>query len=249
MSASDNLNPDTLEGVTGMIETFSYYLNLRLMSKTQGIDIKIPATVDQIVEMAVRLPKPEVASWAALAVGKIPSKAKSKAKTEAAENGDEGKRVRARWSDANKAEMVRLVEDADFREETLGKEGTRLGHVNWAALARRYGFSGTAPIHRQYQVITKKEPPGVAKRKEVTEGGEPSVKKAKPSSGAIAVDIDGWKEAEHLELIKLVEDESHRKKVTGKRHLKWSRIAEALGKGKKECKNKYTTLTGKDIDD
>lgn len=61
------------------------------------------------------------------------------------------------WTEDKKEELVRMVEDEKFRYERLGSDGTYRGHVNWAALARRYGFSGSAPVQKQYRAITGKE--------------------------------------------------------------------------------------------
>lgn len=254
---AENVDPTTVAGIANISERISYYLNLQLAAKAHGVEVRVPAALQQIVTLAANLPAPEGSSWAALAVGKLPVKAKSK-KPAGGENGDSGSKVRGKWDDDSKAELVRLVDDEDFREEVLGKEGTRQGHVNWAALARRYGFSGNQPIHRQYKLMTGKEPPGVAAKREAGEGEGPAAKKPKKDgdgagpSGASAegvVSADGWTKVESDKLVKLVEDEGYRKLETGKRHLKWSRVAEVLGKGKKECKKKYVALTGKEIDD
>ena len=257
MEPNGGLNADTPAGVAAISSTIGYYLNLRLLSKTQGVDVVMPAAMDQIVQLACTLPPAEGASWAYLAVGKVPTKGKAKAKKAApAGDGEDGKqRSRGQWTEANKAEMVRLVEDVTFREDTLDKDATHQGHVNWAALARRYGFSGTGPIHRMYTAMTGKDPPGVVKRKEAGEGSEPAPKKAKSEAAPKAAaapampSADGWTPVQCSELVKLVEDEAHRKRVTGKRHLKWSRVADALAKGKKESKKKYTAITGKEVDD
>ena len=57
---------------------------------------------------------------------------------------------------------------------------------------------------------------------------------------------DGWTNEECEILVKLVEDATFRKAQTGKKKLKWSKIADNIGKHKKESKKKYTLLTGKE---
>lgn len=249
---------NTVSGITALCETISYYFNLRLTAKSRALEIPLPVAVGQIAELASSLKPPTTSDWAALAVGKLPPKTKIK---QSSENGGDNKKSRGKWTEAGKEEMVKLVDDSEFRMQVLGERGTRLGHVNWSMLAERYNFSGVAPIYRQYKESTGRDPPGVKLKREKEEeketgkaGGaaaEPESKRVKgkevkqkaPETGQ----HDGWKKSECDELIKLVENESYRKNVTGKRHLKWSRIAEALKKEKKECKRKYTAVTGKEI--
>lgn len=248
---------NTPSGIVAIAESVTYYLNLRLSAKEAHVDVVIPAAVEQIVELASSLPLPSTQNWASLAVGKMPKEAKAKAAKPEGEGG--AARSRGKWTDANKEELVKMVEDASFRTEILGSDGTHNGFPNWSALARRYGFSGVAPVYRQYQAITNKDPPGIKAKpaKEGGEGGEPAAKKAKKETNgagtsniaaAVAVDVaaDGWtKEACDL-LVKLVEDAAYRKAQTGKKKLKWSKIAENIGKHKKESKKKYTQITGKE---
>ena len=262
MASNGELNPDTVSGVTSICENVAYYLNLRLSAKTQNVEVSLPPAVQQIVELATTLPRTDVHAWAALAVGKMPKDIKSKAtKPEAADGGDGKPRARGKWTETNKKELVQMVEDETFRNEALGADGTHNDHVNWAALARRYGFSGPAPVHRQYQAITGKDPPGVKLTKPKTtkdgeEGpSEPAAKKPRVEQPVVAAApaapaaADGWSPESLSKLIKLVEDESYRKQQTGKRHLKWSRVADCLTKNKKECKKKYTALTGKEVEE
>jgi hypothetical protein len=255
MASIEGADVSTPSGITAIAESVTYYLNLRLSAKEAHVNVAIPAAVEQIVELASGLPLPSTQNWASLAVGKMPKEAKSKAAKPEGEGG--AARSRGKWSEANKEELVKMVEDASFRTEILGSDGTRNGFPNWSALARRYGFSGVAPIHRQYQAITNKDPPGIKAKpaKEGDEGGEPAAKRAKKetngagtSKGAAAADVavDGWtKEACDI-LVKLVEDAAYRKAQTGKKKLKWSKIAENIGKHKKESKRKYTQITGKE---
>lgn len=242
---SQDLNADTSEGVIDLCSKISYYMNLRIAAKSHDQpDFPTPAAINQIIQLAISLPEPEKAGWGALAANKLPSMGKAK------KAAGEGTSQRAeKLNDEQKQELVRLVEDEAYRSEVLGKEGTHQGHVNWTGLARRYGFATPAPIHRQYQNITGKDPPGVTKR-EKKEGGEPSPKKQKVEDHpAPAARTDGWTKAMCDELVKLIEDEDYRKIKTGKKHLKWSRVADNLDKGKKECKSKYTEITGKTLDD
>jgi hypothetical protein len=255
MSSTEGVDANTPAGIMAIAETVTYYLNLRLSAKERHVEVAVPAAVDQIVELASGLPLPSTQNWASLAVGKMPKEAKAKA----VKPEGEGSRSRGKWTDATKEELVKMVEDDDFRTEMLGADATHNGHPNWSALARRYGFSGVAPVHRQYQAITNKDPPGIKAKtaREAGEGGEPAAKKAKkesngagPSKSAAAATAtataDGWTSEECEILVKLVEDATFRKAQTGKKKLKWSKIADNIGKHKKESKKKYTLLTGKE---
>ena len=247
---------NTPSGITAIAESVSYYLNLRLSAKEHHLEVSIPAAVEQIVDLANGLPLPSTQNWASLAIGKMPKEAKAKA---AKPEGEGGARARGKWTDAHKEELVKMVEDATFRTEILGSDGTHNGFPNWSALARRYGFSGVAPIHRQYQASTGKDPPGIKPKpaRPAGEEGEPAAKKPKKetngagtsAAAAAATDApasDGWTKEHCDRLVKLVEDSSYRKAMTGKKKLKWSKIAENVGKHKKECKKKYTAITGKE---
>jgi len=259
MASTEGADASTPSGITAIAESLTYYLNLRLSAKEANIDVAIPAAVEQIVELANSLPLPSTQNWASLAVGKMPKEAKAKAAKPEGEAG--AVRSRGKWSEASKEELVKMVEDESFRTEILGSDGTRNGFPNWSALARRYGFSGVAPIHRQYQAITNKDPPGVKAKpaKEGSgEGAEPAAKRAKKetngagtskdAAAATAADVavDGWTKEACDMLVKLVEDAAYRKAQTGKKKLKWSKIAENIGKHKKDSKKKYTQITGKE---
>ena len=233
------LSVEDIKGVTEAMEAIGYYLTARLMAKAKGVEPQLPPGVQVIADAAAGAPSGE-------------------------EGGEEGhKRARGAWTDTSRAELVKLADDAAYREATLGKEGNRAGLPNWAAMARHLGFSGTAPLLRQYKATTGKEPPHAVRAKKEAgdaEGGAPPAKKAKTadgaapsaaaaSAGAGPSSEGGWTPADVAKLVKLVEDEVYRKEVTGKRHLKWSRVAAALVKGKKESKKKYTAETGKTVED
>lgn len=118
------LNFDDPTGVAAGCEAICYYLNLRLVAKKTGKDTKLPEAVGKIVELAETLTKPELSDWSAQAHGKLPgTKSKPKAASAAAqENGDgEAKRSRGQWTAEKKDELVKLVENEDFRKEILGK--------------------------------------------------------------------------------------------------------------------------------
>jgi hypothetical protein len=246
---------DAVAEATELCETISYYLQLRSAAQLHHSSIKIPAEVEQIAQQIQTLPKPENQQWAVLASGKLP---KGKAKAAATdENGDAAPRTRGKWTEDHKKEMVLLIEDPAERAKTLGDED-RPGTINWAALARRYGFSGPEPIRRMYHQMTGKDAPGT-KKKEAPEG-EPPAKKTKTEAAATkasahttsgaAATSDGWTKAQCDDLIKLVEDEKYRKQQTSKSKFKWSRVAKYLQKEhKKDCKRKYTELTGKTKDE
>lgn len=235
-------------------QCIEYSLQLRLATLTQDTSLQAPPEIEQIVELAHALPKPDEAAWAALSLGKLP-KAKTKLKGTNG-NGSGSVRNRGKWTEENKEEMVRLVENDSLRAERLGEEGTRNGIVNWSALAARYGFSTSDPIRRMYHQLTGKIPPGSRGKNRSAQADEPPAKKVKSGADGKAsaalgkqATSDGWNAELGKELVRLVDDENYRKQKTGKSKLKWSRVLRYLGKeSKKECKRKYVQLTGKPYD-
>uniref|UniRef100_A0A1D2A5Z9 Myb-like domain-containing protein n=1 Tax=Auxenochlorella protothecoides TaxID=3075 RepID=A0A1D2A5Z9_AUXPR len=65
-----------------------------------------------------------------------------------------------------------------------------------------------------------------------------------PDSAPPTTPGGAWTAAQDLELQRLVREEGYRKEVLGKKHLKWSRIAEHFGHSKKSSRKRFTALTG-----
>ena len=126
-----------------------------------------------------------------------------------------------------------------------GKEGTRAGKVNWAALSRHLGFATPATVHKQYNSIRGiQETPGAGKKKKRAEeengveaaspAATPAAKKPKtepkaeepkaapkPAAAAV-VPPGGWAVADDNKLVKLVEQKTYRKEVgAGSRGVRW----------------------------
>lgn len=112
------LNFDDPASVLASCEALCYYFNLRLISRKTGKDPKLPENIQKIIDLAEDLTKPDLTDWSHQANGKLPGKPKPKPATE---NGDgEPKKARGQWTEEKKQELVRLVEDEDFRKEKLG---------------------------------------------------------------------------------------------------------------------------------
>lgn len=228
----------SIEEIIDLSQRINYFLQLRLAASTHETSLSIPPETEQILELARNLPKPGTTDWSALALGKLPKK---RSKPKRGGEGSSSSRQKWHWSEESKEEMVKLVDDASLREEVLGKDGTRNGIVNWALLANRYGYSTSDPLRKLYRQLTGKEAPGSRAKRGSTSLNQPASKKAKSSANS-----HGWTSEQSKELIRLVEDESYRKKKTGKSKLKWSKILLYLGKeSKRDCKRRYTQITGK----
>lgn len=174
--------------------------------------------------------------------------------------GGRGRGGVAAWAPERQAELLLLADDEAHRELTLGKEGTRGGKVNWAAVARHFGMpSAAAAIRDGFYRLKGEEPPPPRKRapRASADGAvpapagaeeQPPAKRPKPEAAPAVVPAEGgWTAEQGAELVRLVKDEAHRKQATGKRSLKWGRLAEHLGRGKKECKRQFTSLTGEAV--
>lgn len=238
-----------------LCDSIVYYVNLKMAAIDKKTNFRMPANVDKIIELARSLPPPTVEEWGSLAVGRISTKRKFKG---AAGIEEQKTKVRAKWSEKNKRELVDLVDNEDRRKAVLGDKANHAGHINWTALARRYGFAGAGPLYRQYQLMTGREPPGVKqkidlpKRNEFGEGDDDDDNDDE-DEGPVPVPLQMpslahmWNQQNCELLVKLVDDIHFRKERTGKEKLKWSRISELLGLPKKECKAKYTELTGRSL--
>lgn len=123
------LSFDDPASVVASCEALCYYFNLRLMEKKHGKEVKVPEALNQIIELAQNLPKPQIADWSVLANGKLPAGKASKAKAASAnktsgegaaagENGE--KKTRGQWTDETKQELVELVDSEEKRKELFG---------------------------------------------------------------------------------------------------------------------------------
>jgi hypothetical protein len=216
-----------------LVDTVSYFLHLKMASLDKKMNIRVPPGVDTIIEIARGLPAPRPEEWGSLAVGRISMKRKYKGPTSAgAEEGKASKR-RATWTEESAKELVELVENDELRREKLGDDGSHAGNINWASLARRYGFSGAAPVYRKYEEMTGKKAPGVRKRRD-------------PSKPVIQQQAEpGWEDHEKsADLIRLVQNDAHRLSVLGTSQMDWNLIAEYLHVTAKSARAKYHELTG-----
>lgn len=219
-----------------LCDTVTYFMHLKMAAMDKNANFRVPAGVDKIIELAKQLPVPRPEEWGSLAVGRISTKRKYKASTA----GEDFKsKTRAKWSDEAKKELVELVDNEEKRKEKLGDKANHAGHINWTALARRYGFAGAGPLYRQYELMTGKTPPGIRPK---MEGQKPMLEPEDASSLA-------WTAEKCDHLMRLVENEQYRKDTFGKKSLKWHKIGDFLGFSKKDCKKKYSDLTGKTLDD
>lgn len=142
------LQNEEILAVTRICNNLCYWLHLQLYSKATGVTVEIPAEIDKIVELSKHLPMPEPLQWAQLAKGRVPSKlqpSKKQLKVKADisggdapvngnvdEQGREGtdkKRKRQTWTEANREELLRLVDDEAHRQETLGEMDHAEQHI------------------------------------------------------------------------------------------------------------------------
>lgn len=212
-----------------LCDTISYFLHLKMATIDKNANFRVPSSVEKIIELARQLPPPRPEEWGSLAVGRISTKRKFKASTGVGVDEIKTSKRRATWSEEAKKELVELVENEDMRRAKLGDRANHAGHINWTALARRYGFAGAGPVYRQYESITGKNPPGI-KPKDLQKGD---------------LSDQTWTAEKCDQLIRFVEEVEYRKALTGSDGLRWKDIGNLLGFSKKDCKEKYTDLTGK----
>lgn len=212
-----------------LCDTISYFLHLKMATMDKNANFRVPASVEKIIELARQLPPPRPEEWGSLAVGRISTKRKFKASTGVGVDEIKTSKRRATWSEEAKKELVELVENEDMRFAKLGDRANHAGHINWAALARRYGFAGAGPVYRQYEALTGKQPPGI----------KPKDMQKEESSDLL------WTPEKCEQLIRFIENLDYRKALTGSENLKWKHVEELLGFSKKDCKQKYMDLTGK----
>jgi hypothetical protein len=215
--------------LVNLIDTISYFLHLKMASSDKNTNFRVPAGIDKIIEIARCLPVPTSEEWGSLAVGRISTKRKFR--VSAAEEVKSSKK-RATWTEDAKKELVELVENDDLRREKLGERANHNGHINWASLARRYGFSGAGPVYRQYESITGKKPPGVKQAKRRSED---------PGD---ASDPELRDHQKCGELIRLVQNDAHRRSIIGTVEVDWKLIGRQLGVSGKIARAKYEELTG-----
>ncbi|KAL4858609.1 K(+) efflux antiporter 5 [Chlorella vulgaris] len=229
----------------------------------QGAALKSPPGVSEIFDLALKLPKVDAAQWAAIAKTKTGA-----ALAPAAAGKEPGTRKRMQWTEELTRDLINIVDDDEYRTQHLGKEGTRGGHINWAAVGRHFGFSGSGSLKAKYAELkglpveevggkTKKDgaapesekPPKKAKKEAAAPAAAvpSSVQKAKPAAApvaaapvAAATPTDSWTKKQQQELVKLVESEETRKTMLGKKRLRWKRIAAHFDKHVKSCRKQYT---------
>lgn len=243
---AEQLSFNNAQDLVVLSDTIVYYLNVKMAAMDKNANFRVPGAMEKIIELARTLPSPTPEEWGSLAVGRISTKRKFKG----ASSGDDNRsKTRAKWTEENKRELVELVDDEEKRKLILGDKANHAGHINWTALARRYGFAGAGPLYRQYQLMTGREPPGV---KPKVEGRSSKLEEMIDDNGVPHVGPPmgtEWTQEKCDYLVKLVHDEDFRKAETGKKTLKWSRISETVRMPRKECKKKYTDLTGQPIHD
>jgi transposase-like protein len=213
-----------------LCDTITYFLHLKMATMDKNANFRVPPAVEKIIELGRQLPVPRPEEWGSLAVGRISTKRKFKASGGPGLEEIKSSKRRATWSEEAKKELVELVENEDMRIAKLGDRANHAGHINWTALARRYGFAGAGPVYRQYEAMTGKQPPGIRPK-----------------------DLQKGDSMEHMwtgdkcdQLIRYVEDADFRKAMTGTESMKWKDVGDYLGFSTKECKEKYSDLTGKD---
>lgn len=173
-----------------------YHLTAHLAAVAAGVKPDSPPEVAQIYQLAAKLPPPNPAQWQLLA-GNGPAPASPTAAAAAAaplplaEGVVPGKRLK--WTPELEAELIRLVEDDEFRMEKLGKKGTHGNTANFASLGRHFGFSSGITVNKKYcelKGIPVKEG-GAGKKKKAegeaeTDGEKPAGKKSKVKAEAEA---------------------------------------------------------------
>lgn len=232
MVEHETVDPQPFNNAADLVQlcdTISYFLHLKMATMDKNANFRVPAAVEKIIELGRQLPTPRPEEWGSLAVGRISTKRKFKASTGSGSDEIKTSKRRATWSEEAKKELVELVENEDIRVAKLGDRANHAGHINWTALARRYGFAGAGPVYRQYEAMTGKQPPGI-----------------KPKDLQKADSERMWTGEKCDQLIRFVEDVEYRKSIIGEESMRWKDVGDFLGFSKKECKEKYTDLTGKE---
>ncbi|KAL4443409.1 hypothetical protein ABPG75_011146 [Micractinium tetrahymenae] len=247
-----------------------YHLTAHIKAVADGVPGAGTSDVAKVYQLAAALPAPTEAQWAALA-GHAPARAAKPAAAAAgtpaalAEGAERAPGKRLKWTQQLEAELVQLVEDEEFRKEKLGKDAQRGGALNWAGVARHFGYNNGAAVKNKYNELKgipresggkKKKAEGEAQDGEKPEAKKPKKEEGKPAAAAAAAApapaagatpaAGDWSKKQGQELVKLVEDEEERKKALGKRRLRWKSIAKHFDKHKKDCRKQYTKLTGKE---
>lgn len=241
-----------------------YHLTAFIKDVADGKPAASTSDVSKLYQLATALPAPTEAQWAELA-GHAPPRPTKKAATPAgtpsaplAEGAERAPGKRLKWTQQLEEELIQLVEDEEFRKEKLGKDALRGGALNWAGVARHFGYNNGAVVKNKYNELKGAPREGGAAKKKKAEGEDgdkPEAKKAKkeeakpaaaaptPATGGAGGD---WTKKQGQDLVKLVEDEEERKKAFGKRKLRWKSIAKHFDKHRKDCRKQYTKLTGKE---
>lgn len=236
--------------------SLNYWLNIYQRQQETGEHLKAPPELPKIVELMHRLPAADMNTWRSLGKGKVPKKAQQKGEP------------RSKWDEDKAAELVRLVDDEAYRTAQIGKNATRSGKCNWAAVSRHFGFVAPSTVQKKYNALKGiVEAPKEKKKRAAAEEGEgvkpaSPAKKQKPAEAKSPVKKEkaaapaapvvtpvvasGWTAELSDKLVQLVDDKKYRKEATGHKKLKYKRIAKELGHDKKECKRQYKKVTGRD---
>ncbi|KAL6768311.1 hypothetical protein ACKKBF_B38635 [Auxenochlorella protothecoides x Auxenochlorella symbiontica] len=249
-----------------------YYLSMHLVASARGRNTIVPEAVSEIWSLMKTLPAPAPEAWHKVIKGTPGTKprmtAKAKTEAEASDLPRKIRRPKMVWTEEQSAELVKLIEDKEYRIEKLGEKYANHGlNPNYAAIARLFDASGGSQVKAHYAALSGDKAPGASGPVSTTPGpaSGPRAKKAKvqadtaeaqtpgpaapadtpaPDSAPPTTPGGAWTAAQDLELQRLVREEGYRKEVLGKKHLKWSRIAEHFGHSKKSSRKRFTALTG-----
>ncbi|KFM29047.1 Ubiquitin-conjugating enzyme E2 1 [Auxenochlorella protothecoides] len=221
-----------------------YYLSMHLVASARGRNTIVPEAVSEIWSLMKTLPAPAPEAWHKVIKGTPGTKprmtAKAKTEAEASDLPRKIRRPKMVWTEEQSAELVKLIEDKEYRIEKLGEKYANHGlNPNYAAIARLFDASGPASGPR-----AKKAKVQADTAEAQTPGPAAPADTPAPDSAPPTTPGGAWTAAQDLELQRLVREEGYRKEVLGKKHLKWSRIAEHFGHSKKSSRKRFTALTG-----
>eukprot|EP00887_Chlorella_sp_A99_P006081 scaffold22.g6081.t1 len=141
--------------------SLNYWLNIYQRQQETGEHLKAPPELPKIVELMHRLPAADMNTWRSLGKGKVPKKAQQKGEP------------RSKWDEDKAAELVRLVDDEAYRTAQIGKNATRSGKCNWAAVSRHFGFVAPSTVQKKYNALKGiVEAPKEKKKRAAAEEGE-----------------------------------------------------------------------------
>ena len=143
--------------------SLGYHLQARLLARAAGQPGKVPPAVEQIAALAAELPAHPLSAFGGLVKGKVPGKKGPKAEANGGGSEDNGggggggtgvKRPRAIWSDERQGELVRLVDDDEYRKAQMGEGGAC---HRWVRVGSRWDEAR----RRRWQTL---EPAGTGRR-------------------------------------------------------------------------------------